>query len=194
MLTVLRATLRLSNDGFVAYNFLNVFRYLYLRKLDTIEGELTSYNKIVIAAALFESGVFVSCSLISNILNIVFNSGFSPYRRENSPVLYFIQKEFGDMLDLVLNLGLLYLFYYQAKEENQEKRHSSSIYRELMRTMTPQAQIINLSHSGSMESNVTFDKSEEPDSVFLKCLERAIVAGHLHARRSGSEENYSITS
>ena len=110
-----------------------MFRCLYARKKDSQDGEITTFNKLVAGAILGELGVFLTASLIKNIILMINDLSFIPYNRANNDILLVLMGPVKDMLDMLIFLGLLYLFYYQSMQRRSREQYQSSdeVYEEL---------------------------------------------------------------
>ena len=88
VLLIVRCFLRLLLDAYITYQFTSSYKFLVNMKVE-IQGELSSFNKRVIAATMTMLGVFIAIALISNICSTLYNMHYFNFS-EDSEVLLLI--------------------------------------------------------------------------------------------------------
>lgn len=80
------------------------------------DGEISTTNKVVAGVIILELSIFVSASLIKNTIVMIYEMPAIPINRGDSDFLFLLQQPLKDMLDMLIFLGLLSLFYYQSRQ------------------------------------------------------------------------------
>lgn len=110
---IARTATRLGLEAFMVYNFVRVFNYL-LDKKKKLRGS-SNNGLIAVYITRVEVCIFVSKTLIQNIISMLFDVSVFPYNRSNSPILRFLYLPLHDILDMMLYLGILFMFYQQTR-------------------------------------------------------------------------------
>lgn len=71
---------------------------------------------------MVELFLFITAVLVYNLTLMAFEVSFIPYNRSDSPVLRFLNQPTRDILDLIIYIGIINLFYYQSMRIKRESK------------------------------------------------------------------------
>lgn len=138
---------------------------------------MTTFKKLVAGAIFLELGIFVAASLIKNSILMLNDLSFVPYNSNNNDLLYTLKEPIKDMLDMLIFLGLLYLFYWQSMQRQTKEGNLSSaeVYDELTTESNRESDdvVLILEEPRKEEVLESVQITSAQESMFVRFLEMA---------------------